>query len=144
MGEGMDTCQTCGCSCVIAITGEVGDLFGMIWPGGKEQKGYVPPHDLIGLRENNASNDYLNFHLCLVCGQVQGDWPTKAGRSHLEKYAEDQEFELACRRAYGCFNQCHWDTYTVTAKTPQEAVAKLSSQLQGDFIRIVLIQELVE
>lgn len=86
-------CQRCGCQAVASCTGKTSDLFGMRWPGGKEQSGYVPPHNLIGLREKGASSDYLNFSWCLVCGQIQGEWPTQAGVSHLVKYAEPRYWE---------------------------------------------------
>lgn len=77
-----------------SCTGKTDHLFGVRWPGGKEQKGYVPPHELLGLREEGAAKNYMNFSWCLVCGQIQGEWPTKAGVSHLIKYAEKRYWEV--------------------------------------------------
>ena len=64
-------------------------MFGVKWPGGKTQKGFAPPHNLTGLREDGAPKEYMNFSWCLACGQIQGEWPTKIGAKYVER--EDEE-----------------------------------------------------
>lgn len=88
-------CQRCGHTCIAAVTGKTSDLFGFRWPGGKEHVGYVLPHKLIGLREGDASNDYMNFSYCLVCGQIQGKWPAGGAHKYLKEHAEPRYFKAA-------------------------------------------------
>lgn len=92
MAERTNVCQRCKNPTVARCTGKVDDKFGLIWPGGKKQSGHVPPHKLLGLRENDASSDYLNFSWCLACGQIQGEWPTEAVGKELiaEEEIEDE------------------------------------------------------
>lgn len=88
-------CQRCRHTCIAAVTGKTSDLFGFRWPGGKEHVGYVLPHALIGLREGDASNDYMNFSYCLVCGQIQGKWPVGGANKYMKEYAKPRYFKVA-------------------------------------------------
>ena len=49
---------------------------------------------MIGLREGEASNDYMNFSYCLVCGQIQGKWPVGGARRYLKEFAEPRYHEV--------------------------------------------------
>lgn len=87
-------CQSCGHRCVAGITAKCWNAFGIRWPGGNVQKGKVPPHNLLGLRENGADAGHVNISYCLMCGQIQGEWPVEAGVSYLIKYAEKKLWEV--------------------------------------------------
>lgn len=119
-------CQRCGHRAVASCTGKTSDLFGMKWPGGKEQWGYVPPHDLIGLREGGASSDYVNFSWCLVCGQIQGEWPVKSGQSYLDKYAPKRYWEVIV-----CPAMEEWFSMYFLAKTKEEVEEKMDGGQYG-------------
>jgi hypothetical protein len=115
-------CKSCGYKAVASCTAKVDQLFGMLLPGGKEQVGFVPPHELVGLRERGAVKSYMNFSWCLVCGQIQGDWPTKYGHSHLEKYAENRHWEVIL-----CHEDGNWLSAHFSAKTKEQVEAGLST-----------------
>jgi hypothetical protein len=62
------TCQRCKSERIVNISGKVSDLcFARI--GDHEHDGYVP--DDLGV----GGGDYLDFGLCLDCGQLQGEFP---------------------------------------------------------------------
>ena len=89
--EKENKCQRCKRAAIASCTGRVDNMFGVKWPGGKIQKGFVPPHDLLGLREKDAPKEYMNFSWCLVCGQIQGEWPTKIGMKYAPEPSEESE-----------------------------------------------------
>lgn len=82
------SCQRCHKDAVARVTAKCGDLFHFVWPGGREHRGAVLPHELIGLRDHNAYNDYVEFDYCLGCGQIQGEWPVKGGKKYVTKVKE--------------------------------------------------------
>ncbi len=61
-------CQTCKSNRILNYCAKSSDCN---WYNidGVEKEGYVPS----GL--NIGSGDYVEFELCLECGQVQGKWP---------------------------------------------------------------------
>lgn len=63
----MAACK-CGSNRILRVSGKTSD---MCWAkyGDKEHDGYVPD----GL--NIGSGDYLQFKVCLDCGQMVGNWP---------------------------------------------------------------------
>jgi hypothetical protein len=63
----MMTCK-CGSSRILSVSGKVSDMCD-IRIGNNSRDGYVPG----GL--NIGSGDYLEFDLCLDCGQHQGVFP---------------------------------------------------------------------
>lgn len=143
-------CQSCGHEAVARCTGKTVDSFGIVWPGGREQQGYVPPHELTGLRENNASSDYMNFSYCLVCGQIQGEWPTKVGVSHLLKYAEPRLWEVTvCTTSSsrpdlkGEFYNGWYQLYFL-AKTRDQIRAHMSGKDGPDSFERYFIKEIAE
>lgn len=76
-------CQRCKSRRVAAVTGKTADL-NFISMGEFEHEGYVPDDMNIGDRYG----DYLNFDLCLDCGQMQGNWPLR--KTELEKQEGEQ------------------------------------------------------
>lgn len=66
---GKRNCQKCESNRILQISGKTSDL---VWAkiGDREQDdGYVPSGMNIG------SGDYLEFNVCLECGQMQGKFP---------------------------------------------------------------------
>lgn len=63
------TCK-CGSSRILSVSGKVGDMCD-VRIGDDSYSGYVPS----GL--NIGGGDYLEFRLCLDCGQHQGAFPVK-------------------------------------------------------------------
>lgn len=61
------TCK-CGSDRILSVSGKVSDMCGYEFQG-DSRDGYVPR----GL--NIGSGDYLEFDLCLNCGQHQGTFP---------------------------------------------------------------------
>ena len=61
-------CQKCKSVRVACIGAKCSDLC-FISLGGKDHDGYMPRDMGIG------GGDYVEFELCLECGQVQGTWP---------------------------------------------------------------------
>lgn len=58
----------CGSERILQVSGKTSDLC-FVAMGERSHDGYVP-YDL-----NIGSGDYLEFHLCLDCGQNQGTFP---------------------------------------------------------------------
>lgn len=115
-------CQSCGHECVVGITAKCADRFGIRWPGGREQIGYVPPHELVGLRERDASSDYVNISYCLVCGQIQGEWPVKGAASYLKKYARERIWAVTMIFG-GDIDHGRWERMFLQSKTAGAAEA---------------------
>lgn len=64
----MNTCQRCKSRRVVKVSGKTNDMcFVMVL--NRSRDGYVPRDMNIG------DGDYLRFHYCLECGQMQGKWP---------------------------------------------------------------------
>jgi hypothetical protein len=68
----MKTCQRCESDRILEIVGKTSDL---CWARYKEKEhdGYVPT----GIGVDDGTGDYLDFSLCLQCGQVQGKFPIR-------------------------------------------------------------------
>ena len=64
------TCQRCNSSRVAHVNGKVSDMC-YIQIDDMEHDGYVPHGSPIG------GGDYLEFEVCLDCGQMQGTWPAQ-------------------------------------------------------------------
>lgn len=63
-------CQRCPSERVIQVTGKCSDCCGVYMDDSK-MNGYVP--DDLGI----GGGDYIDFDLCLECGQLQGIFPRK-------------------------------------------------------------------
>lgn len=61
-------CQRCGSERIATVSGKTSDLC-YVSVGEAEHDDYVP-HDM-----NIGGGDYLEFDLCLDCGQLQGEFP---------------------------------------------------------------------
>lgn len=127
-------CQRCHHECVASVTGKTSDMFGIRWPGGKEQIGYVLPHRLIGLREGDASNDYMNFSYCLVCGQIQGKWPVGGAKRYLEQYAPIRYHEV-----YLMCDDGSWSTIYFTARNVEKVKEALKSEEFKHVVRHLIV-----
>lgn len=62
------TCQRCGSERIMSLTAKCSDLCS-VQINGAEDRGYVPGGLGIG------GGDYVEFSLCLECGQIQGEFP---------------------------------------------------------------------
>jgi hypothetical protein len=110
-----DKCQTCGHNCIAHVVAKCGDLFHFRWPGGREQGGYVLPHETIGLRDNGAYHDYVSFQYCLVCGQIQGKWPVKGADKYLREFAPKRLWEAIVINDGG-----YWSGYYFKSTTKEK------------------------
>lgn len=63
-------CQNCNKDRVLSISGKTSDMCFSKFQD-KKTDGYVP----YGM--NIGGGDYLEFEVCLDCGQVQGKWPVE-------------------------------------------------------------------
>lgn len=70
-------CQNCASDRVASINAKCSDMC-FIQINDKESEGYIP-HDM-----NIGSGDYINFKMCLECGQVQGKFPLKLSELESE------------------------------------------------------------
>jgi hypothetical protein len=61
-------CQSCGKEMVVGVDAKCADSCCI----GDHDPDYVPENLGIG------GGDYINFDLCLGCGQIQGKWPVEA------------------------------------------------------------------
>ena len=68
----MKSCQKCKSDRILEICGKTSDMCFARFKD-KEQSDYVPG----GFNIDDGTGDYLEFDLCLQCGQVQGKWPVK-------------------------------------------------------------------
>ena len=66
----MQTCQKCKSDRILVVNGKTSDLCFALFKD-KEHEGYVPE------KLNIGGGDYLEFSVCLECGQLQGKWPVK-------------------------------------------------------------------
>ena len=64
----MLNCLRCGSKRILGVGGKCSDLCDL-WYGEQTMDGYVPE----GL--NIGGGDYIEFRLCLECGQVQDQFP---------------------------------------------------------------------
>lgn len=125
-----DMCQSCGHKCVARASAKCSDMFHFRWPGGREQGGYVLPHELIGLRAGNASEDYIEIEYCLVCGQIQGKWPVKGAAKYLREYAPKKFWEV-----YLMWQDSTWSTAFFLATTKEKV--KWHVEDEGEFSKVV-------
>jgi len=141
-------CQRCGHTYVAGVTAKCWNQFGLKWPGGQIHQGKVLPHTLIGLRENGASAGYVNFSYCMVCGQIQGDFPTQAGDKYLREYAEDRLWEVTVcttnthRADLECEATHGWYNLYFTAKTEDQVERHMSSAEGPDSFERYFINEI--
>jgi len=63
-------CQKCNSERVLGVSGKTSDMCSMRL-GATRHSDYVT-YDL-----NLGGGDYLEFDLCLECGQLQGKWPVE-------------------------------------------------------------------
>ena len=62
-------CQTCKSTLLAKVGGKTSDMCFVSYPSGKSHDGYVPGGIGIG------GGDYIEFHYCMSCGQIQGKFP---------------------------------------------------------------------
>ena len=65
------SCQRCKSKRVMHVTAKCSDLC-RVQIGDKEHDGYVPTDVVFG---KDGFGDYVEFDLCLDCGQMLGTWP---------------------------------------------------------------------
>jgi len=75
-------CQRCGSERILSAGCKCSDRFGGRL-GGTDIDGYVP--DDLGI----GGGDYVEFELCLDCGQLQGKFPLPV--SNMEKEIDDND-----------------------------------------------------
>jgi hypothetical protein len=75
-------CQKCKSERILSVNAKCSDLCN-ISINGQNKNGYVP-HDL-GI----GGGDYVEFELCLDCGQIQGQFPL--AKAELEEVPESDE-----------------------------------------------------
>jgi hypothetical protein len=63
-------CKNCSGDRIVTISAKCSDLC-VVRYDGKEHVGYVPNGIGIG------GDDYVEFHYCLFCGQIQDKFPMK-------------------------------------------------------------------
>lgn len=75
------TCQKCKSERITSVSAKCSDMCG-VWMvnTGQDQSDYVPKD--MGFY-GDGYGDYVEFELCLDCGQMQGRWPRP--RTALEK-----------------------------------------------------------
>ena len=79
-------CQNCKSDRILFISGKTSDC---CWCEYKnfENDGYVP--DDIGLEDK--SGNYIQFHYCLKCGQIQGTFPVEPDLSENAGWQEKEK-----------------------------------------------------
>lgn len=66
------TCRRCKSKRILRVSAKCSDMCVVKeLDTGNEQQGYVPDH--CGIMAGN--DDYVDFDLCLTCGQLQGEFP---------------------------------------------------------------------
>jgi hypothetical protein len=68
-------CQKCKSKRILSVSAKCADLCWVRYPNGTESRDYVP--DIPNISTPEGGGDYVEFDLCLDCGQVQGKWPVK-------------------------------------------------------------------
>ena len=81
------SCQNCHGDRIARISAKCNDMFSMSL-GDVSHLGYVP-YDM-----NIGGGDYIEFRLCLDCGQIQGTWPLAAINLEGSEDDKDDEEEL--------------------------------------------------
>lgn len=74
-------CQNCGSEQVAQVSGKCSDMCSFRL-GDKEIHGYVPGKLGVG------GSDYIEFHYCLDCGQIQAPFPVSKER--IEEVFEEE------------------------------------------------------
>ena len=69
-------CKNCKSKRILSVNAKCSDLCWVRYPSGKEEDGYVP--DIPNISTPEGGGDYVEFDLCLDCGQIQGKWPVKS------------------------------------------------------------------
>lgn len=64
-------CSRCESDRLLDVTAKCSDCCALGFKGEFFSNGYVPPHLGIG------DGDYIEFLMCLSCGQVQGHFPAR-------------------------------------------------------------------
>ena len=86
------TCQKCYNGRILSVCGKTSDMcFCEI--DGKEEDGYVPEDCGIG------GGDYVEFKVCLNCGQIQGEFPLPL--TDLESSEENESSSDEDSNEYG-------------------------------------------
>ncbi len=78
------TYQRCNSDQVADVNAKCSDLCFVTYPDGREHDGYVPGDLGIG------GGDYVEFSLCLNCGQMQGTFPAKDEEAEFLKNQANQ------------------------------------------------------
>ena len=65
--EKVTACTRCGSERLMSVTAKCSDMCGVTLDN-HDLDGYVP-HGL-----NIGGGDYIEFQVCVVCGQMQGTW----------------------------------------------------------------------
>jgi hypothetical protein len=78
----MKTCQKCKSDRILEVCGKTSDMCFVRFKD-TEQSDYVP--DGLGICGPDSYGDYIEFDVCLECGQVQGKWPVKKNPKFSEK-----------------------------------------------------------
>jgi hypothetical protein len=76
-------CESCGSDRVLSAQGKCSDLTSFSIGSIQKNGGYVPSDMNIG------GGDYIEFDLCLECGQIDGHWPCP--ETDLEREEDDEE-----------------------------------------------------
>ena len=80
----MKTCQRCSSERILSVCGKVRDCCSYSLYGGRDFEGF--PYDM-----NLGEGEYLEFKLCLECGQLQGTFPLPVENERPEGYEEEEE-----------------------------------------------------
>lgn len=80
-------CQKCKSERVLEIQGKVSDCFDMWDNQGREYSGYVP--DDLGI----GGNKDIQFHYCLECGQIQGEFPVTGEVEVFLEFEDDIDYD---------------------------------------------------
>ena len=85
------TCQKCGTPRILSCQGKCSDMFDATYHGssGKEYQGYVAQLDILG-----GGGDYLEFKVCLDCGQMQGKFPVTDAELREANLIEQEEEDV--------------------------------------------------
>ena len=71
----------CGSDRIADVSGKCSDMC-FVRIGDKEHDGYVPSGSF-------GKSDYIEFKVCLDCGQMQGEWPHPPLELELDDSEED-------------------------------------------------------
>jgi len=91
----MKICQRCKSLRVLKVQGKVSDCFAMCMTN-KKYNGYVANDIGIG------GGDYIEFSYCLMCGQIQGDFPI----NNPIEFEEEDDCPFPYISCYKCGRRC--------------------------------------